>query len=414
MGRKAKELAPLTVAKKTEAGMHFVGHVSGLALRVSGTGARSWILRMMVGGKRRDIGLGAFPEVSLAAARDTAKCLRDQVRSGIDPLAARRTAQAALKAEQASFMSFEDAAQKYISAHEKSWKNPKHVAQWKTTLKTYAFPIIGKLHVRDIGLGHILKILEPMWSEKTETARRLRGRIELVLSWAKARGYRTGDNPAQWRGNLDTLLPAPSKVSKTEHFDACEWHDAPTFMKKLRQIDTIGARALEFLILTNVRSNNARSATWAEIDLERGVWTIPAGCMKAGKEHRVPLSSAAVKLLKALPRLGEDVLLFPNNKGKPLSDMALTMIVRRMGGDFTVHGFRATFRMWAGETTAFPREVIEHAMAHQLKDKAEAAYARGDLFTKRIGLMKAWAEFLEKPVAKGKNVSFLNGGKSAA
>jgi integrase len=408
MGRRAVDLAPLAVAKLKTPGLRFVGHIAGLALCVSETGARSWILRVTVGGKRRDMGLGPFPEVSLAEAKEKARKARAQVRDGgVDPIAARLAARAALKADQASFISFEDAAKQYISAHEKGWKNIKHAAQWRTTLETYAYPIIGSLHVRDVSLAHVLKIIEPMWNDKTETASRLRGRIEVVLDWAKARGFRAGDNPARWKGNLDTLLPAPGKVSKVQHHKAVDWRECSGFMAELRQIDTVGARALEFLILTNVRSGESRGARWSEISLEQGVWTIPAVRMKAEKEHRIPLSPAAVKLLKALPRTREDGLLFPNSKGTPFSDMALTMILRRMGKDFTVHGFRSTFRDWAGETTAFPREVIEHAMAHQLKDKAEAAYARGDLFIKRTALMKAWAEFLSRPAAVGKNVTSI-------
>lgn len=394
MGRKAKDLAPLAIGKLQTPGMHFVGHVSGLALRVSDTGARSWILRIMVGGKRRDIGLGAFPEVSLAAAKDAAKTTREQVRQGIDPVEARKAAQAVLRAERVSHTTFEEASKQYISAHEGGWKNGKHIAQWRTTLEAYAYPVIGKIHVRDVALDHILKILEPIWKDRTETASRLRGRIERVLDWAKTRGLRVGDNPARWKGNLDTLLPAPGKVAKIKHHEACDWREAPVFLSELRQIDTVGAKALEFLILTNVRSINSRGATWREIDLKQAVWTIPAERMKAGKEHRVPLSKAAIALLKQLARSDSNDLLFPNTKGQPLSDMALGMILRRMKKNFTVHGFRSTFRDWAGETTAFPREVIEHAMAHQLKDKAEAAYARGDLFTKRVRLMEGWADFL--------------------
>jgi len=394
MGRKAKELSPLAVAKLTVSGMHFVGHVAGLALRISETGARSWILRIMIGSKRRDIGLGSFPEVSLAAAKEAAKAAREQVRAGIDPLAARRSAKAAMKAEQASFMDFETAVRHYMDAHEKGWKNAKHVAQWRSTIKTYASPVIGRLHVRDVALGHVLKILEPIWSTKTETASRLRGRIESVLDWAKARGLRSGDNPAAWKGNLDALLPAPAKVSKVKHHKAIEWQQCPTFIAELRKLNGKGARALEFLILTGVRSGEVREATWDEMNLSQAIWTIPASRMKAGKEHRVPLSSSALSILKSLPQ-GEGFV-FKNDKGCAYSDMALTMILRRMNKEFTVHGFRSTFRDWAGETTSYPREVIEHALAHQLKDKAEAAYARGDLFTKRIGLMKSWTDFLNQ------------------
>lgn len=405
MGRKAKDLAPLTVAKLASPGMHFVGHVSGLALRISNTGARSWILRATVGGKRRDMGLGSFPEVPLAEAKEAARNKRQQVREGIDPIAARSAAQAALKSEQASFVSFEEAAKQYMASHEKGWKNAKHAAQWKSTLETYVYPLIGKMHVRDVVLAHVLKILEPIWATKTETASRLRGRIEVVLDWAKARGLRTGENPAKWRGNLDTLLATPSRVSRVQHHAALDWQDCPTFIAALRQQDGTSARALELVILTACRSNEVREAKWEEVDLTRNVWTIPAERMKAGKEHRIPLSASAVALLRSIPTEEKTGLVFPNSKGTPLSDMALLMLLRRLGKDCTVHGFRATFRIWAGETTAFSREVIEHAMAHQLKDKAEAAYARGDLFTKRTALMKAWADFLSTFAQKSQGVT---------
>lgn len=395
MGRKAKPLAPLTIGKLSTPGMHFVGHVSGLALRVSPAGARSWILRLMVGGKRCDVGLGSYPEIPLVKAKDRAIEQRQLVQQGVDPVAARKSARMALQAERASFMSFRDAALQYIATHQAGWKNAKHASQWRNTLATYVYPIMGDLHVKDVTLHHVLQVIEPIWQGKAETASRVRNRIELVLDWAKARGLRKGDNPAAWKGNLQALLPERSKIAKVKHHASMEWGDTPAFLKKLRAQDSTGAKALEFIILTSCRSGEARLATWDEIDLERGVWTIPAGRMKAGKEHRIPLSKSALALLKKLPRMGSTPHLFSNREGKPLSDMALTQLLRRMEVDCTVHGFRSTFRDWAGETTAFPREVIEHALAHQLKDKSEAAYARGDLFTKRTRLMAEWATFLE-------------------
>ena len=407
MGKKAKDLAPLAIKRITAPGLHFVGHVSGLALNVTPTGARSWILRATVGGKRRDMGLGAYPEVSLLMAKEDATDRRRQIRAGIDPIEARNAAQAALRAETAATINFRDAGKQYIAAHKKSWKSAKHAGQWTATLKTYAYPIIGNLRVRDIELSHILKIIEPIWNDKPETANRLRGRIEAVLDWAKARGYRTGDNPAAWRGNLDTLLPARNKVAKVKHHAAMDWQDCNAFLTVLRAHGGVSALALEFVILTACRSGEVRKATWAEIDMKAAVWTIPAERMKAGKEHRVPLSSSALKVLREAKKEAGIGLIFPNSRGKPLSDMALLMQLRRMEKTCTVHGFRSTFRDWAGETTAFPREVIEHALAHQLKDKAEAAYARGDLFTKRAMLMKSWAEFLEKPARKGQNVTHI-------
>lgn len=402
MGRKAQDLAPLAISKLSTQGMNFVGHVAGLALRISPTEARSWVLRITVGGKRCDLGLGSYPEITLAKAKELAVEQRQLVKQGINPIAARKMARMTLQAEHASLVSFQEAALQYIAAHQAGWKNAKHASQWRNTLATYAYPIIGNLHVKDITVHHILQVLEPIWQTKTETASRVRNRMELVLDWAKARKLREGDNPASWKGNLEALLPARTKVAKVKHHAALEWHQAPEFLAKLRQQDAMSAKALEFAVLTSCRSGEARLATWDEIDLERAIWTIPAERMKAGKEQRVPLSKTALALLQSLPHIEGTTHLFPNRDGKPLSDMTLTQLLRRMELDCTVHGFRSTFRDWAGETTAFPREVIEHALAHQLKDKSEAAYARGDLFTKRIRLMEAWAGFLEKGEASSK------------
>lgn len=408
MGRIVKELKPLAIAKLNKPGMHFVGGVAGLALRVSPTGARSWILRMVVGDKRRDMGLGSYPEVSLAKAKEAAVEQRQKVKEGIDPIDARKSAQALLKAEQASFISFKEAALQYINTHRAGWKSTKHAAQWSNTLETYAYPVMGDLHVKDVALDHVLQIIEPIWQTKTETANRVRNRIELVLDWAKARGSRTGDNPARWKGNMDALLPAPSKIAKVVHHKAMDWREAPAFLQDLQLQESVGAKALTLTILTACRSGEVRNATWDEIDLENAVWTIPAERMKKGKEQRVPLPKKAIKILREQPRVAGVPYIFFNKIGKPLSDMALTQLLRRMELDCKVHGFRSTFRDWAGETTAFPREVIEHALAHKLKDKAEAAYARGDLFTKRAKLMEAWAEFLDKPQAQKKNIIPIN------
>lgn len=404
MGRKAKDISPLALSKLKDAGMHFVGHVAGLALRVSDTGARSWILRIMVGGKRCDIGLGAYPSIGLSVAKDLALGMRQQVKNGINPLEAKRVAQSRLRLEQASFMSFKQAAEGYISAHRTGWKNPKHAAQWESTLNTYAYPVIGNLHVKDVAVDHVLKVLEPIWVEKTETASRLRGRVEAILDWAKVRGSRTGENPARWKGNLEYLLQAKDNISPVKHHKALDWKDCPEFVQKLRAVEGMSARALELCILTNCRSGEVRGALWSEIDLGRAVWVIPAHRMKKKKEHRVPLSPSALALLKNVGQQ-DDGLVFSGDTGKPLTDMALLMVLRRMQVDVTVHGFRSTFRDWAGETTAFPREVIEHAMAHNLKDKSEAAYARGDLFTKRAALMKAWSEYLKNTSSMGEVVS---------
>lgn len=394
MPKKAKELSALEVNRLTAPGLHFVGVVAGLALQVTASGARTWILRATVGTRRRDIGLGGFPSVTLADAREAARTARALIKEGIDPVDESKAKRSALVAAQAAAITFGEAAAKFIEAHESGWKSAKHASQWTATLETYAFPTIGKIRVSDIETAHVITILEKIWTTKTETASRLRGRIESVLDWATVRGYRKGENPARWKGHLDMLLPARAKVQKVEHHAALDYREAGSFMAELAKVEGMGARALEFAILTVARSGEVRGATWAEIDEKAGIWTIPAGRMKAEKEHRIPLASTALALLAKLPRLAGTDLIFPNSNEKPsaLSDMTMTAVLRRMGQTVTAHGFRSTFRDWAGETTAYPREVIEHALAHQLKDKAEAAYARGTLFDKRRRLMTDWAK----------------------
>jgi integrase len=409
MPRTAKELSALEVSRLKRAGYHFAGGVPGLILQVTEGGGRTWILRAMVGGKRRDIGLGGYPSVTLAGAKEAARAAREKIRNGIDPVEERLAARSALMAARASSITFEDAAKKYIAAKEAGWKNAKHAAQWTATLEKYVYPSIGKIQVSAIETSHIVGILEPIWTTKAETAGRLRGRIEAVLDWAKARGYRKGENPAQWKGHLSVILPAASKVKRVKHHSALDYRRTGAFLAALKSVDGIGARALEFAILTAARSGEVRGARWSEIDEPAKVWIVPAERMKADKEHRVPLSDAAIALLTAMPRLHCSEYIFPSAKGEVLSDMTLTAVIRRMhqsqvdegepgwcdnsGKIITAHGFRSTFRDWAGETTGHPREVIEHALAHQLADKAEASYARGTLFDKRRRLMRDWAEF---------------------
>ncbi len=377
-------------------GLHFVGGVHGLALQVTSAGAKSWILRMVVGGKRREMGLGPYPEVTLAKARDKAREARELVRGGVDPIQRQREAASALRAAVAKALTFDDCADSYIKAQEAGWKNVKHAQQWRNTLATYASPVFGSLLVRDVELTHVLAALEPIWTVKNETASRLRSRIELVLDWATARGLREGSNPARWRGHLDKLLPMPSRVKKAEHHAALPVGDVGAFMARLRDVDGMGARALEFVILTAARSGEVRGAKWAEIDLRAKVWTVPAERMKAEKEHRVPLSEAALALLKALPKIDSAELVFPGSKGGALSDMTLTAVTRRMKVNAVPHGFRSTFRDWAAERTNYPREVAEMALAHTIGDKVEAAYRRGDLFEKRRLMMADWAAFVAK------------------
>lgn len=412
MARKAKELSALGVGRLVKPGLHAVGGVAGLSLQVADTGARSWILRVMVGGQRRNIGLGGFPDVTLAGAKEAARKAREQIKDGIDPIEDKQAKRSALAAAVAGAMTFSEAASTFIAAKEHEWKNAKHGAQWRSTLETYAYPIIGKVFVGSIGLEHIVKVLEPIWTTKTETATRLRGRIEAVLDWATVRGYRKGENPARWRGHLDKVLAQPGKVKSIEHHAALDWREIGAFMVALREQESMAARMLEFAILTASRSGEVRGATWSEIDLPSATWTIPADRMKANKEHRVPLSDAAVKLLDALPRDSE--IVFPSPTGRQFSDAAMTALLKRMGRtDLTAHGFRSTFRDWAGETTGYPREVIEHALAHQLKDKAEAAYQRGTLFDKRRRLMNEWARFTGK-VQSVATVRSINSNERAA
>ena len=391
--KKAEELGALDVSRLVEPGLHFVGVVAGLALQVTPLGARSWILRVMIGGKRRSMGLGGYPDVTLAGAREAARIARDKISNGIDPIAERQASRSALAAAVAATMTFSEASFAYIAAHESGWKNAKHIAQWRSTLENYAFPVIGKISVADVETAHIMRVLDPIWLIKTETASRLRCRLESILDWATVRGFRKGDNPARWRGHIEHLLAARSDVQKTQHHSALDYREVGAFMVELRKLEGLGARALEFAILCASRSGEVRGAEWSEMDLVAGVWTIPANRMKAEREHRVPLTVEALALLNALPSIAGTELVFPSPKKKQLSDMTLTAVLRRMGVPVTAHGFRSSFRDWAGETTSYPREVIEHALAHQLKDKAEAAYARGSLFDKRRRLMADWAKF---------------------
>lgn len=393
MARKAKELSALEVGRLSKAGNHAVGGVAGLYLYINDTGARSWVLRSMVGDKRRHMGLGGFPDVPLAQAKEKARKARDDISNGVDPIVQRKVALSALRAQQATEKTFKEAAQGYLDAHSESWKNPKHAAQWANTLETYAYPIMKNLLVRDVAQEHVLAVLEPIWKTKNETASRLRGRIESVLDWSTVRKYRSGENPARWKGHLDMLLAAPSKIQKVVHHKALPLNEMSAFMAALRQREGLAARALEFTILCASRSGEVRGATWAEIDLANAVWTIPADRMKAGKEHRVPLSDAALQVLNNLPRFKDNPLVFPAPRGGEMSDMTMTAVMRRMEVNAVPHGFRSTFRDWAGERTNYSREVAEQALAHAIGNQVEAAYRRGDALEKRRQMMKDWAEF---------------------
>lgn len=391
----------LTALKVRTIGPGRYGDGRGLYLLVRSADARFWVFRYRQGGRMREMGLGSVADVSLAQVREKAIDLHRTVKAGTDPLAERDAARAAAKAEAqraaVRAITFAEVADHYIAAHEAGWRNAKHRQQWRNTLDTYAAPILAGVPVSDVDTGAVMRILEPIWREKPETASRLRGRIESVLDYATARGWRSGDNPARWRGHMDTLLPARGKIAKVEHHAALPWRTIGAFMTALSGQDGIACLALRFAILTAARTNEALGATWGEIDLAHAVWTIPGSRMKAGREHRVPLSEPALAVLRQLAPLSTDSAapIFPGRKdGKPLSNMALLMLLRRMGhGDLTAHGFRSTFRDWCGESTNHPREVAEAALAHSLKNKVEAAYQRGDLLEKRARLMADWAVF---------------------
>jgi integrase len=395
MSRAVHRLAAKTVEKAKESGYYCDG--GGLYLQVSPTASKSWIFRYARHGKSHEMGFGSERDVSLAEARTKAADARRQLVNGIDPLAAREGHRAQEKLQKAGSISFADCATKYIDSHKAGWRNEKHAEQWQNTLDTYAGPVVGQLDVKDVDTALVLRILEPIWSKKPETASRVRGRVERILDYARVRGYRSGENPARWRGHLDKLLPSALNRKTREHHAALPYDELPAFMKDLRSQGGNAARALELLILTTARTGEVIGCEpEKEIDLKKTVWTIPAGRMKAGKEHRVPLSPRAVEVIKGQ---SAGTYLFSGGKeGAPLSNMAMLELLRRMGrGNLTVHGFRSTFRDWAAECTSYPGEVCEMALAHAITDKVEAAYRRGDLFEKRRLLMLDWAKYCDTP-----------------
>jgi integrase len=369
----------------------------GLYLHSDPPAQCSWLFRYRLSGKTRWMGLGPYPAISLAKARELAARARTLKALGTDPLDQRDAAREASRLAAAKTITFKQCAESYIKAHRVSWRNAAHASQWESTLRAYAHPHIGVLSVQAIDTSLVMKVLEPIWTAKSETASRLRGRIETILNWAKVRGYRDGENPARWKGHLDHLLPAKSKVRRVRHHAAMPYSQLPEFMAALREQDSTSARALEFLILTAARSGEVIGARWCEIDLKNKLWTVPAERMKAGKDHRVPLCPRAAGILQAIKtaKIEADALLFPGSKPqRPQSNMVFLMLLRRINlGHLTAHGFRATFKTWATERTNFPREVIEAALAHVAGDKIEAAYQRGDVFEKRQRLMAAWSEY---------------------
>ena len=397
MPKKAKELSALDIKRLTKPGRHAVGLIPGLLLYVKeNTGAKCWIFRTMVGNKRRNIGLGGYPEVSLSMARVKAREMKNLIQQGIDPVEHKKAIRQALINDQNGRMNFKEAAQRCYKKKLPEFKNIKHGKQWIATLETYAFPVIGHMAVEDLELPHIIQVLEPIWQDKTETATRLRQRIEAVLTWATVSKYRKGENPARWKGNLSEVLPKPNKIKTVRHMPALPYKEINAFVTELRGKEGLGARALELIILTACRSSECRLATWDEIDFEEKIWTVPAKRMKAGKEHRIPLTDDAIKLLNNLPHFEGSNYLFTAPKGGPISDMTISAVCRRMEVKAVPHGFRSTFRDWAAECTNYPREVAEQALAHTLSSAVEAAYRRGDLFNKRKQLMEAWNAYINK------------------
>ena len=388
---------------------HPVGGVAGLLMQITPTDARSWVLRTVVGSKRREIGLGGFPDVTLAQARERAREAKEAIRQGIDPIEQRRAARAALTAQQARGLTFAGAMEAYLKIKLTEFNNDKHRKQWRASLDAYAVPSLGPMLVSEITVHELARTLEPIWLTKTETASRLRGRIEAVMAWATVQGHREGDNPARWRGNLDAILPKPSKVSKVAHHPALALADVASWFADLRSRDGMATRALEFLTMTAARSGEVRGATWAEIetDTDTALWTIPADRMKASKEHRVPLTPNAVALLKALPKMKGSDFVFPAARGGMLSDMALSACMKRIneakvggyidprsGRPAVPHGMRSAFRDWVSEHTDYPREMAEISLAHSVGSEVERAYRRGDQMEKRRSMMADWGHFI--------------------
>jgi integrase len=384
-------------------------HADGgnLMLQVTASGVRTWIFRYRLHGRRRDMGLGPLHTVTLAEARKRARDARELVSQGVSPIEHRLDARAA--AGERALMTFDECAKRYIAAKQPEWKNAKHAGQWVATLRDYCGPVFGSKPVAAVTTELVLRVLSPMWTTKTETASRLRGRIESVLSWATTHGYRKGENPARWRGHLNNLLAKPAKVRRVKHHPALPWQELGAFMATLRGADGVGARALELTILTAARSGGVRGMRWDEV--QGDVWIIPAERMKAGIEHRVPLSKAAQRLLGAIPQVS--TLVFPGTVRdgaggfKPLSDMSLSAVLRRLGREnITVHGFRSTFRDWAGES-GFPREVAEQALAHTIENKSEAAYSRSGLLERRRPMMETWADVCARDATKERHASVV-------
>jgi integrase len=387
------------VARLVQPGRYFDGN--GLVLQIVSETNRSWLFRYQRNGRERWLGLGPTHTIDLVEARERARKARQQLLDGIDPVEQKKAEKVTRQLAEAKALSFEQAATAYYNQHEKKWKNAKHRAQFLSTLKEYVFPTIGKLPVGSIDTPLVLKCLEPMWATKTETASRVRGRIESVLGWATVRQYRSGDNPARWKGHLSEVLPARSSIAKAEHHPALPYDRLPEFMAALKQREGAAARALEFTILTAARTGEVIGARWDEINLDDKIWTVPANRIKGGKEHRVPLSDAAVAILESIPtERGNEYVFIGPSKGRGLSNMAMASVLKRMNREeITVHGFRSSFRDWAAERTNYQNHIVEMALAHVVGNAVEAAYRRGDMLQKRQRLMSDWAQFCMSPPA---------------
>lgn len=403
MARGHGRLSKLAVERATRAGLYPDGQ--GLYLQVSPSGAKSWILRYQYATRRRYMGLGGVAAVGLADARRKALAARKMLAEDLDPLEEGRALAVAKAAEAARAITFRESADRYIAAHQSSWRNAKHIAQWKSTLRAYAFPVFGNISVAAIDADLVLKVLEPIWEGKNETARRVRGRIEVILDWATAGGHRKGENPARWKGLLEHRLSRQPRSVRVKHHPALDYRRIAAFMVRLRKQEGVAARCLEFTVLTGARTSESTGANWQEFDLDAALWTVPGERIKAGKTHRVPLARRAIQIVReqARHRRGDNV--FAGRRlGASLSNMSMTAVLRRMGlPDITVHGFRSSLRDWAAEQTDYPREVAEMALAHAVGDRVEAAYRRGDLLQKRVTFMQDWDVFCAKGPARRPN-----------
>lgn len=401
MPKITRELTVKEVERLRAEGAHAVGGVPGLYLQILG-GSRSWVYRFVIAsGTRRRMGLGPYPLIPLAKAREKAREARALVADGRDPITERADEGERAAAAQARAITFKKACALYIAAREEEWRSSKHRQQWENTLETYAEPVLGSMDVAAIDQDHVLKVLEPIWRKKTETASRVRSRIEIVLDWATARRHRKGENPARWRGHLDKLLPAPGKIREVRHHPAVPVADVPAVVREIAAKPGVAARALLLQVLTALRSGEVRGARWPEFELSLGVWNVPAERMKGKRPHRVPLSEQALQLLAQLPRYEQTDLLFPSQRDTMLSDMSLTSVMRRMKLEAVPHGFRSSFRDWGAELTSYPNELLEMALSHAIESKVEAAYRRGDMMARRLALMQDWADYcLGPPLAK--------------